>query len=169
MEEVPTVHSESDKKLVFNLEIELKSDKNNLCSLVLNADTYSYLNIKAIQKNDLFKKTFLNQFSVDEIKENKYFFMFDDLKEMCNEISERIKKKEMKLIENLDNLNFTISLLSTKIKEIKFELKDEEKNDKDKINKLNELILKLKEEINEMKINHSNEINELKNIVNNQN
>ena len=163
------MQSETDKKLGFNLEIEIKSDKNNIYSLVLNADTYSYLNIKATQINDLFKKTFLNQFSVDEIKENKYFFMFDDLKEICNEISERIKKKEMKLKENLDGLNFIISLPSTKIKEIKFELKEEEKNDKDKINNLNELILKLKEEINEIKFNHNKEINDLKNIVNNQN
>ena len=163
------MESESDKKFGFNLEIEIKSDKNNIYSLVLNADTYSYLNIKATQKNDLFKKTFLSQFSVDEIKENKYFFMFDDLKEICNELSERIEKKEMKLIENLDGLNFIISLPSTKIKEIKFELKEEEKNDKDKINNLNELILELKEEINEIKINHINEINELKNVVNIQN
>ena len=95
--------------------------------------------------------------------------MFDDLKEICNELSERIEKKEMKLIENLDGLNFIISLPSTKIKEIKFELKEEEKNDKDKINNLNELILKLKEEINEIKINHNKEINELKNIVSSQN
>ena len=95
--------------------------------------------------------------------------MFDDLKEICNELSERIEKKEMKLIENLDGLNFIISLPSTKIKEIKFELKEEEKKDKDKINNLNELILELKEEINEIKINHINEINELKNVVNNQN
>jgi len=169
MEEVQTVQCESDKKSGFNLEIDIKSDKNNIYSLILNTDAYSCLNIKATQKNDLFKKSFLNKFSVDEIKENKYFFMFDDLKEICNEISERIKKKEIKLIENLDGLNFIISLPSTKIKEIKFELKEEEKNDKDKINNLNELILKLKEEINEIKINHNKEINELKNIIKNQN
>ena len=41
MEEIPTVQSESDKKLGFNLEIEIKSDKNNIYSLILNADTYS--------------------------------------------------------------------------------------------------------------------------------
>ena len=60
MEEIPIVESESDKKFGFNLEIEIKSDKNNIYSLVLNADTYSYLNIKETQKNDLFKKTFLS-------------------------------------------------------------------------------------------------------------
>ena len=160
-----TVQNEKDKKLGFNFEFEAESDKNNTFSIILNADTYSFLQIKATQKNDLFKKCFSSQILVDKIKENKYFLMFDDLKEICNEISERIKKKEMKLEENLEGLNLLIYLPSTKIKEIKFELKEEQKNDKDKINDLNELIMKLQEEIN----NNKREINELKNIVNNQN
>ena len=160
-----TVQNENNKKLGFNFEFEAESDKNNTFSIILNADTYSFLQIKATRKNDLFKKCFSSQILVDKIKENKYFLMFDDLKEICNEISERIKKKEMKLEENLDGLNLLIYLPSTKIKEIKFELKEEQKNDKDKINDLNELIMKLQEEIN----NNKKEINELKNIVNNQN
>ena len=182
-----TVQNEKDKKLGFNFEFEAESDKNNTFSIILNADTYSFLQIKATRKNDLFKKCFSSQILVDKIKENKYFLMFDDLKEICNEISERIKKKEMKLEENLDGLNLFIYLPSTKIKEIKFELKEEQKNDKDKINDLNELIMKLHEEINEIRIKNSKdindiknnhnkeindgkrEINELKNIVNNQN
>ena len=160
-----TVQNEKDKKLGFNFEFEAESDKNNTFSIILNADTYSFLQIKATRKKDLFKKCFSSQILVDKIKENKYFLMFDDLKEICNEISERIKKKEMKLEENLEGLNLFIYLPSTKIKEIKFELKEEQKNDKDKINDLNELIMKLQEEIN----NNKREINELKNIVNNQN
>jgi len=176
MEKNLTPQNENDKKLGFNLEFEINSDKNNIFSLILNADTFSYLNIKATKKNDLFKKSFSNQFSVGIIKENKYFNMFDDLREICNEISERIKKKEIKLVENLNNLNFYISLPTTKIKEISFELKEEEKNDKDKIKYLTILMQKMQEEINEIKINHSKEIeenkkeiNDLKNIINNQN
>ena len=42
--------------------------------------------------------------------------MFDDLKEICDEISERIQTKGIKLIENANNLIFIISLPSTKIK-----------------------------------------------------
>ena len=88
--------------------------------------------------------------------------MFDNLKEICDEISERIKTKEIKLIENANNLIFIISLPSTKIKEIIFELNEEQKNDKDKINNLNELIIKLNNEINELKNENKKEINELK-------
>ena len=80
MEEIAEVENTSDEELGFNLEFEIESDKKNYFSLVLDADTYSSLNIKATQNNDLLMKCFLNQFSVDKIKENKYFFMFDNLK-----------------------------------------------------------------------------------------
>ena len=94
-------NADTDKNMAFKLEMEINSDKNNVFSLILNADNYSYLNIKAIQKNDLFNKSFSNKFTVDKIKENKYFLMFEDLKEICDELSERIKNKEMMLIERL--------------------------------------------------------------------
>ena len=176
----------SENKLEFKFEFEINSNKNNIFSLILSADNDSFLNIKAIQKNDLFNKSFSNEFSLDKIKENKYFIMFDDLKEICNELSDRIKTKEIKLIEKANNLIFLINLPTTKIKEITFELNEDQKNDKDQINNLNELIIKLKNEINqnkkeikelnnkynneikEIKNNYNKDINELKNIVNNQ-
>ena len=68
------------------------------------------------------------------------------MREICNEISERIKKKELNLVEDLNNLNFYISLPTTKIKEINFELKKEEKNDKDKIKYLTILMQKMQED-----------------------
>ena len=163
---------DNNKNIAFKLEIELNSDKDNVFSLILNADNYSYLNIKAFQKNYLFNKSFSNKFSVDKIKENKYFLNFEDLKEICNELSERIKNKEIKLIENANSLIFIISLPSTKVKEITFELDEEQKNDKDKINNLNELIIELKNELNELKseINENKkEIKSLKNEKHNQN
>ena len=80
-------NADTGENIVFKLEFEINSDKDNVFSLILNADNYSYLNIKAIQKNDLFNKSFSNIFAVDKIKENKYFFMFEDLKEICIELS----------------------------------------------------------------------------------
>ena len=89
--------------------------------------------------------------------------MFEDLKEICEELSNRIKTKEIKLIENAEDLVFIVSLPTTKIKEITFELKEEQKDNNDKINTLNELIIKLKDEIREIKDENKKEINELKN------
>ena len=158
--------TDTGKNMAFKLEIELNSDKDNAFSLILNIDNNSYLNIKSIKKNDLFNKLFSNKFAVDKIKENKYFLMFEDLKEICDELSERIKTKEMKLIENVNNLLFIISLPSIKVKEITFELNEEQQNDNDKINDLNELVAKLNKEINELKAENKKEIIELNKEIN---
>ena len=63
--------------------------------------------------------------------------MLDDLKEICNELSERIKNKGISLIEKDKILNIIISLPSSKIKEISLDLKENEKGEKEKINDLN--------------------------------
>ena len=149
----------------FNLEIEVNSDKNNLFWINLKADTTCYLLIQAKQKNDLFHKIFSNKFSKNELNQNRYFSLFDNMKEICNELSDRIKTKEIKLIENENKLIFLISLPIAKLKEISFELNKEEKNDKQKIEDLTSLVINLKKEINDLKniINIQNkEIDELK-------
>ena len=68
-------NADTGKSMAFKLEIELNSDKNNVFSLILSADNYSYLKIKAIQKNDLFNKSFSNKFAVDKIKEYFDFYL----------------------------------------------------------------------------------------------
>ncbi len=62
---------DNGKSRAFKLEIEIISDKDNAFSLFLNSDNNSYLNIKAIKKNDLFIKSFSNKFALEKIKENK--------------------------------------------------------------------------------------------------
>ena len=119
-------------------EIEVESNKNNSYSIVLKMEFNSLL-IQAIQKNNLFHKSFSNKFSIEKIKENKYFSLFDNLKEIFNELLERIKNKEMKLIENKNNLILSVSLPITKIKEITFELNEDEKDEKENINDLTKL------------------------------
>ena len=162
---VPTAN---EKKIGFNLEIEINSDKNNSFSLIMNTENDSYLLIKAIQKNDLFHNSFSNKYTLKQLNENRYFALFDNLKEICNELSDRIKTKEIKLIENLNNLIFTISLPIAKLKEISFELNKEQKDDKEKINDLNNLVINLENKINELKKEHKNDIDELKNVINEQ-
>ena len=71
--------------------------------------------------------------------------MFDDLKEICTELSNIINKKEVKLIENNSNLIIIFALPSTKIKELIFEL-NEDKNEKK--NNINELIINFQNLIN---------------------
>ena len=116
MESLPT---SLKQELNFKLEVEINSNKNNSFGVKFSANSYSYLLIEAKQKNDNFmNKTYSNKFTIDKIKENKYFYMFDDLKEICNELSERLKTNEIKLIENKKNLILLINLPISTIKEI---------------------------------------------------
>lgn len=154
--------------LNFKKEIELNSDKNNLYKIIFKAEDHSNLNIKAFGKKDLFINLFSNKFSIEKIKENKYFAMCDNLNEICDELESRINNKDISIKEKENNLIITISLPAIKVKEITFVLNSEEKNESEKINELTRIILELKNEINELKntvSNQSKEINELKEIT----
>ena len=184
----------NENKLEFKLETKAISNEGNYYLITFYTETYNYLIINAINKTDIFNKSFSNRFSTEKIKENKYMNMYDDLKEICKELSERIKINSLKIIEGIKTLIISISLPNAKIKEIKFELNEIQKNEKESIENLNKLVLELKKEnellkkeiieikkeykkeINEIKTEYKKEINEikneynnLKNIINNQN
>ena len=159
MQVAPTpLPSDDQNEIKFNFEIkkEIISKKNNKYFIYLKAETFSELIIKVI-KDDEIQKTYSNKFSVEEIKENKYFIQFDDLKEICDELSERIKDKNISLLEETNMLIISIPLPSSKIKEIIFELKENEKSEKETISDLINLVYEQKNEIN----NLNKKINEL--------
>ena len=161
-----------EKNQKFKLEIEINSNLNNTFCIIFTSDTYTNLNITAINKNDIFKNSYSNNFTVEKIKENKYFLMFDDLKEICEELSERIKKEKIELKENNDNSNIilTLSLPAGKLRVMSFELNKDTKDYKEQIKELSLFILDLKDkhkkdiiEIKEENKQLKNEVNELKN------
>ena len=165
METAPTLNI--DENFEFNLSFELNSKNNNPYSINLYAEANSYILIKATKKDDLFYNSFSNKFTLEKIKENKYFLLFDNLREIFNELSERINMKQISLIEKEQTLDFVISLPVSKIKEIKFELKKDEKKVKEINKELNKLFLDLKNEINSIIIGDNNNYNEsLKNWIN---
>ena len=165
-----------EKTLDFKFAIQINSNKNIIYEIIFKAQTYSYLEIKAKSTNDLLNKSFSNKFTTEKIKENKYFSMCDDLKEICSELENRLKLKEINLKENDNNLVISISLPTIKIKEITFTLKEDKQNSEDKINSLTKIIVELKneikklkedkiemkKEIDEIKLNHKKDINDLK-------
>ena len=149
----------SEEQFNFELKKEAISDKNNKFLLFFKTENNSELCIKAI-KDDIIQRIFSNKFEVNVIKENKYFIQFDDLKEICEEISERVEKEKITIIEETNSVIISIPLPSSKIKEIIFELKEDEKNDKEIIKELMKLVNEQKNEISNLK----EELNELKNF-----
>ena len=82
-----------ETKLMFTFKIELVSDKNIKYLVLLKADDYSNLTISAENNsNELNPKIFTNSVTTEKIMENKYFLQFDNLKEICEELSEKLKK-----------------------------------------------------------------------------
>jgi hypothetical protein len=142
----------------FDLKKEVISNKNNKFLLLFNTETTTELNIKAIKDDDLIQKTYTNKFQVKELQENKYFFQFDDLKEICEELTVRISKETINIIEETNSIVISIPLPSSKIKEIIFELKENEVDDKQIIKDLFKLIHEQKQEI----INLKNELDDFK-------
>ena len=177
MMSAPTILNE--KKLGFNLELEAASNKNKKFKVNLNAETYSYLTITATNKTDIFKQTFSNKFSVEEIKKNKYMNLYDDLKEICEQLKKIIKNTPPTIKEENKSLFIIIPLPNDKYKEYTFELKEIEKNEGDKMKDITEIVYEIKKENESLKKENEslkkeiseikNECNKLKNITDTQN
>ena len=177
MMSAPTLLNE--KKLGFNLELEAVSNKNKKFKVNLNAETYSYLTITATNKTDIFKQTFSNKFSVEEIKTNKYMNLYDDLKEICEQLEKITKSTPPTIKEENKSLFIIIPLPNDKYKEYTFELKELEKNEGDKMKDITEIVYEIKKENESLKKENEslkkeiseikNECNKLKNITDTQN
>ena len=177
MMSAPTLLNE--KKLGFNLELEAVSNKNKKFKVNLNAETYSYLTVTATNKTDIFKQTFSNKFSVEEIKTNKYMNLYDDLKEICEQLEKITKSTSPTIKEENKSLFIIIPLPNDKYKEYTFELKEIEKNEGDKMKDITEIVYEIKKENESLKKENEslkkeiseikNECNKLKNITDTQN
>jgi len=84
---------------------------------------------------------------VQEIQQNKYFFQFNNLKEICDELSIRISKEKVSKNEIINSIVIEISLPTSKIKKIDFELKENDKYDKELIQGFMNLLDKQKQQI----------------------
>ena len=147
----------------FKNKKKIISDKNNEFSVLFQSQSNSEIFIEALQSNNLFQKVYSNIFPIEKIKKNKYFYQFDNLKEICEELTERIEKEVISLNEKNTCIILSIPLPSSKIKEIIFELNEyAKKNDKQIIDEITLLINKQKNDI----ANINKDIKELKEFKN---
>ena len=116
MKAPPPFMMDTIKDYNFEIKKEIISNKNKKFLLFLKAEDYSELIIKAINSDDFIQKIYTNKFKVEKIKENKYFCQFDDLKEICEEIAERVSKEKISIIEETHSIIISIPLPSSKIK-----------------------------------------------------
>ena len=134
---------ESDKKTKFEFNIEVIENE-----LKITATT--------LEKNP--KLIFDVFLSIEEIKQNKYFSYYDDVKEVLNELESQFKIG--KIFEETSQLLYVVPLLNKKISEISFILKEKEKSIDFKIDELYKII-------EENENNHKKEINLLNEKIQN--
>ena len=139
-------------------EFETISDKNNKYQIVLKNKNNSLL--ISCKSNDIIIDHFYEKiFSMEQIKENKYFYQFDTIDEIINEIILKNSTKKPLVKEGNNEMSLIIYLSTSKIKDAIFSIPEKKKNPEDKIEELYKIILEMKKEINELK----EEVEELKN------
>ena len=175
MEQIPTptilTPSKEEEKIIESKTFQLESNKKNIIEIKL-IKNISKITIEGKYKNLSEPIIYYSRQSIDEIKINKYFLMFDNLNEVYEELINLIKNNKCSLIEENNKLIISIPIATTKIKEIKLILNQKEKSDKEKIEDLYSIIDNLKSYY-DGKINilfnliqhQNNKINELTNII----
>ena len=145
---------EIDSEKLF--EIELTSDKNNSYKVIFSLN--NSIEITANQINDIIHKSFSSKYSFEEIKDNKYFLIYNTLDDTFDELKERICNNQIILKEKENNIFINIPLIENN--EIIFELRPFINNNNERLNELAELITQLKTEMNNIK---KEEIENIKN------
>ena len=154
----PFPHNGYDIKLIF----EVKSNKNNIYSILLTGDNFGNIFIEGEKKDDLFHIKFKNKLTMEKIRENNHFINFGNIKEIFDDIKEiyDYDNNKIKLIENENNLVFII--LPNNGKEINYILTQEKNIYYDKIINLENLI----SNINNEKEQYKKQLNEIQNNFN---
>ena len=165
MEQIPapiiSTPIEEEEKILESKIFELESDKINKIEIKISKGI-SKITLEGKYKNSIEPIIYYSKQSIEEIKANKYFLMFDNLDEIYEEIINLINNNKHCLIEENNKLIISIPLSTTKIKEIKMILYKKEKTDKEKINDLYSIV-------DNLKTYYNNKINELIGIVEQQN
>ena len=171
MEQAPKANTETIN--LFEKKFNILTDKGHNYEIILKSNNLSSIKFESIVKDDLTIYNYSSIFTIEKIKENKYFLMFDIIDEIINEINLLLEKNSPSIIEESEGIILKIPLNTSKIKEITFFINKKTKNNNEKIDELYLIISHLKNQINKellLKLNEQNdEINKLKNIFNQQN
>ena len=165
----------SEEQIIDTNVFEIESDKKNKIEIKVLKSNINII-LEGKQKNSLESTFYCSKQSINEIKNNKYFLMFDNLDEIYEEIINLMRKNKPILLEENNKIIISIPISTTKIKESKFILYKKEKSDKERIDDLYSIFKSLKKNYNN-KINklyrkikeQNNKINELNNKLENQN
>ena len=162
-----------DEKILDSQTLEIESDKKNKIEIKIMKKVTKII-FEAKNKTSIEPIIYYSKQTIEEIKMNKYFLMFDNLEEIYDEILNLMKNNKVYLTKENCRLIINIPLSNTKIKEIKIVLNKKEKSDKDKIDDLYLIIDNMKsyynkkiDELSNINQQQNNKINELNDKIEN--
>ena len=120
-----------------------KSKKYQINFIIKEKDN---LYLQAQEEESLTQKCFQGIFSLQTIKENQFFYIYNSINEILDELFPLIENGKAELKEENNLLILVINLPIKKVKEISFKLKESEKRDKDKIEELYQIVSSLQKE-----------------------
>ena len=164
---------EDNEKILDSQTLEIESDKKNKIEIKIMKKVTKII-FEAKNKTSIETISYYSKQTIEEIKMNKYFLMFDNLEEIYDEILNLMKNNKVYLTEENSRLIINIPLSNTKIKEIKIVLNKKEKSDKEKIDDLYLIIDNMKsyynkkiDELTNINQQQNNKINELNDKIEN--
>ena len=123
------------------------------------------LYIQAQEEQGFLKYMYEGLFSLEKIKENKFFNIYNSINEIFEELIPLIETNKAELKEEGSTyINLIINLPIKKVKEISFILNQVEKSDKSKINELYQIVSDLQKENSEIKKINQDLINKIKEL-----
>ena len=170
MFEAPTI---MEKIQIPNSSIKLSitSDKNNKFDIKIYYIN-EYLYIEGIIKENFPQKSYKRKYNLNEIKENKFFYMCENVQDVYEELDNLINSQlnenlKGKILEESNFIILRIPLNTKKIKECLFQIDEIVSNTEQKFNELystiNELKIQLENKDQQIKTLQK-EINEIKSI-----
>ena len=110
------------------------SDKSNSFSVELRNE-YNSIKVIAVFKGEILTKKYEKSFSLSDLAQNKYLSLFESTKDIYEEITNIMKEKskEVKIVEETNQIIIRIPLLSVKFKEIELCLDEKKKMKKNKL------------------------------------
>ena len=144
----PETSISSDKYIIIQKDLVSESGDDYSLQISFNDKKFIFLIEK---KGKILSEKYINEYTISQIQENKYFKLFSDAKEILEELKERIETStpNLNLCSN-NSINLTIFLPTSKYKEIEFNLIQDKSNSIDNLDKLKSIVIQLCEKVDKL-------------------
>ena len=151
MTEAPIIKTQNPKERTF----ELFSDKENKFIFNFTNKNSTSLLISSIFDDGIVKTFYEKEFSLEKVKENKAFALYDTIDEILEELFPLIDEEKVHIFEDEKNetkyIKIIFDLPIKKFNKVEFYVEEKKKTDLEKINELYDIIITQNKEINDLR------------------